>query len=124
MISFLIALATLILGYIFYSKIVSRIAGQDPARKTPVHTMADGVDYVRLPSWKIFLIQFLNIAGLGPIFGAIMPLPFVIPAILTFSPVVRVTSTAHSLGNVSVVMIAFAAASEFSEPLPNFDNDS
>lgn len=72
MISFLIALATLILGYIFYSKIVSRIAGQDPARKTPVHTMADGVDYVRLPSWKIFLIQFLNIAGLGPIFGAIM----------------------------------------------------
>lgn len=72
MISFVIALAVLIGGYFTYGLLVSRIAGQDPNRKTPVHTMADGVDYVPLPSWKIFLIQFLNIAGLGPIFGAIM----------------------------------------------------
>lgn len=72
MISFLIALAILIGGYFTYGKLVSRIFGADPARKTPVHTMADGVDYVQLPTWKIFLIQFLNIAGLGPIFGAIM----------------------------------------------------
>ena len=43
---------------------------------TPVHRLADGVDYVKLPSWKIFLIQFLNIAGLGPIFGAIMGVMF------------------------------------------------
>lgn len=72
MISFTIALAVLIAGYFTYGKFVSRVFGQDPARITPVHTRADGVDFVPLPTWKIFLIQFLNIAGLGPIFGAIM----------------------------------------------------
>lgn len=72
MISFIIALCLLIAGYFVYGRIVSKIAGQDPKRLTPVHEMEDGVDYVKLPVWKIFLIQFLNIAGLGPIFGAIM----------------------------------------------------
>lgn len=72
MISFLIALAVLIGGYFVYGKYVSRIFGVDKSRPTPVQTKADGVDYVAMPSWKIFLIQFLNIAGLGPIFGAIM----------------------------------------------------
>lgn len=72
MISFVIALSILVAGYFTYGKFVARVFGADPARKTPVHTMADGVDYVALPTWKIFLIQFLNIAGLGPIFGAIM----------------------------------------------------
>lgn len=72
MISFVIALAILIIGYFTYGKFVSNVFGADPKRTTPVHTMADGVDYVALPTWKIFLIQFLNIAGLGPIFGAIM----------------------------------------------------
>lgn len=72
MISFIIALAALIGGYFIYGRFVSRVFGADPHRETPVHQMADGVDYVVLPSWKIFLIQFLNIAGLGPIFGAIM----------------------------------------------------
>lgn len=72
MISFVIALAILIGGYFTYGRFVSRVFGADPSRKTPVHTMADGVDYVPMPTWKIFLIQFLNIAGLGPIFGAIM----------------------------------------------------
>ncbi|MEE1023113.1 MAG: carbon starvation CstA family protein, partial [Muribaculaceae bacterium] len=72
MISFVIALSILVAGYFTYGKFVARVFGADPARKTPVHTMADGVDYVVLPTWKIFLIQFLNIAGLGPIFGAIM----------------------------------------------------
>lgn len=72
MISFIIALLVLVLGYIFYGSFVSRVFGQDHTRATPVKTMADGVDYVEMPSWKIFLIQFLNIAGLGPIFGAIM----------------------------------------------------
>ncbi len=60
------------IGYFTYGKFVSNVFGADPKRTTPVHTMADGVDYVALPTWKIFLIQFLNIAGLGPIFGAIM----------------------------------------------------
>lgn len=72
MISFVIALFILVAGYFTYGKFVSKVFGQDPGRQTPVHTMADGVDYVALPTWKIFLIQFLNIAGLGPIFGAIM----------------------------------------------------
>ncbi|MCH5238119.1 MAG: carbon starvation protein A, partial [Muribaculaceae bacterium] len=72
MISFIISLCLLIGGYFIYGKIVSRICGEDSSKVTPVHRLADGVDYVQLPSWKIFLIQFLNIAGLGPIFGAIM----------------------------------------------------
>lgn len=72
MISFIIALCVLIGGYFIYSRVVARICGEDSSRQTPVHRLADGVDYVVLPSWKIFLIQFLNIAGLGPIFGAIM----------------------------------------------------
>ena len=57
MISFVIALCLLIAGYFTYGRFVSKIFGADPNRKTPVHTMADGVDYVPLPTWKIFLIQ-------------------------------------------------------------------
>lgn len=72
MISFIIALAVLIGGYFIYGTYISKVFGVDSNRVTPVHTMADGVDFVVLPTWKIFLIQFLNIAGLGPIFGAIM----------------------------------------------------
>jgi carbon starvation protein CstA len=76
MITFVIALCLLILGYAIYGKVAERTFGADPQRPTPVQTMADGVDYVALPVWKIFLIQFLNIAGLGPIFGAIMGVMF------------------------------------------------
>ena len=76
MISFSVALLLLIAGYFVYGTFVSKVFGQDPARVTPVHTHADGVDFVELPTWKIFLIQFLNIAGLGPIFGAIMGVMF------------------------------------------------
>lgn len=72
MITFLISLALLIAGYFVYGKFAAKVVGIDPSRNTPVQTMAYGVDYVELPTWKIFLIQFLNIAGLGPIFGAIM----------------------------------------------------
>ncbi len=72
MFSFLGALAILIIGYLVYGKWVDRHFGADPNRETPAHTLQDGVDFVPLPWHKIFLIQFLNIAGLGPIFGAIM----------------------------------------------------
>lgn len=61
----------LIIGYKLYSKVVERIFGIDPNRPTPAIALQDGVDFVPLPKWKIFLIQFLNIAGLGPIFGAV-----------------------------------------------------
>jgi carbon starvation protein CstA len=71
MITFLISIALLVLGYVFYSKLAERIYGADPKRETPALTMADGIDYVPMPKWRTFLIQFLNIAGLGPIFGAV-----------------------------------------------------
>ena len=75
MISFFISILCLILGYIFYGKIVERIFGPDD-RVTPAYTKADGIDYIVLPNWKVFMIQFLNIAGTGPIFGAIMGAKF------------------------------------------------
>jgi carbon starvation protein CstA len=72
MITFTAALALLVAGYLLYGSCIERIFGADPRRPTPATTMHDGVDYVPLPWWRVFLIQFLNIAGLGPIFGAIM----------------------------------------------------
>ena len=75
MITFTLCLLALIAGYFVYGRFVERIFGPDD-RKTPALTMADGVDYIPLPTWKIFMIQFLNIAGLGPIFGAIMGAKF------------------------------------------------
>lgn len=71
MISFLISIAALILGYMIYGRVIERIFGPDD-RKTPALAHPDGVDYIALPTWKVFMIQFLNIAGTGPIFGAIM----------------------------------------------------
>jgi carbon starvation protein CstA len=71
MITFIFSILVLLLGFLFYSRLIEKIAGVDPARKTPAYKMNDGVDYVPLPWWRVFLIQFLNIAGLGPIFGAI-----------------------------------------------------
>jgi carbon starvation protein CstA len=71
MITFFVSIAALILGYFVYSRIVEKIFVIDPNRKTPAVSMPDGVDFVPMPGWRIFLIQFLNIAGLGPIFGAI-----------------------------------------------------
>ena len=76
MISFCIALAALIIGFFTYGKFVDRVFGIDPDRKTPAIANPDGVDFVPLSGWKIFMIQFLNIAGLGPIFGAIMGAKF------------------------------------------------
>ncbi len=71
MITFFSSIIVLLLGYFFYSKIIEKIQGIDPKRETPAFSMKDGVDYLPLPWWKIFMIQFLNIAGLGPIFGAV-----------------------------------------------------
>ena len=71
MITFLVSVLLLIAAYFVYGKIVERFLGVDPARKTPAYEMADGVDYHPMPTWKVFVIQFLNIAGLGPIFGAV-----------------------------------------------------
>ena len=76
MITFTIALIVLVLGYVFYGKFIERLFGADPNREVPSKSMADGVDYIAMPTWKAYMIQFLNIAGLGPIFGAIMGAKF------------------------------------------------
>ncbi len=76
MVTFTLCLVTLILGYFIYGKYIERIFGPDPSRKTPALTRSDGVDFIPMPAWKLFMIQFLNITGLGPIFGAIMGAKF------------------------------------------------
>jgi carbon starvation protein CstA len=75
MISFSVSLVALILGYLLYGRFVEKVFGPDD-RVTPAVAKADGIDYIVLPNWKIFMIQFLNIAGTGPIFGAIMGAQF------------------------------------------------
>ena len=71
----MLSFIALILGYLFYGRFVERVFGPDD-RVTPAVAKADGLDYIVLPSWKVFMIQFLNIAGTGPIFGAIMGAKF------------------------------------------------
>ena len=75
MILFLGGLALLVAGYFTYGRLVERIAGPDD-RKTPAVSNPDGVDYVELPKWKNMLIQLLNIAGPGPVIGAIAGIKF------------------------------------------------
>lgn len=75
MITFSICLIALVLGYLFYGRFVEKVFQPDD-RPTPAITRADGLDFVKMPYWKIFMIQFLNIAGTGPIFGAIMGAKF------------------------------------------------
>ena len=75
MISFLLSLLALVIGYLLYGRFVEKVFGPDD-RVTPAVAKADGLDYIVLPDWKIFMIQFLNIAGTGPIFGAIMGAKF------------------------------------------------
>ena len=71
MYSFLICAAVLITSYFIYGKFIERIVGVDENNETPAKRLGDGVDYIPLPKYKNFLVHFLNIAGLGPIFGAI-----------------------------------------------------
>ena len=72
MVTFLVSILLLCAGYFVYGKMVERFVGADPERKTPAYERQDGIDFMPMPTWKVFVIQFLNIAGLGPIFGAIM----------------------------------------------------
>ena len=69
---FFLCIGLLLGGYYIYGSFVERAFGPDPNRPVPARTMADGVDFVEMPGWKIFLIQLLNIAGLGPVFGPIL----------------------------------------------------
>jgi len=72
MCTFFISIVLLIVGYFLYGKLAERIFGIQPNRKTPAYEQTDGVDYVPMSWWRVFLIQFITIAGLGPIFGAVM----------------------------------------------------
>ena len=75
MITFSLSFIALILGYLFYGRFIAHMFGPDD-RVTPAVAKADGIDFIALPNWKVFMIQFLNIAGTGPIFGAIMGAKF------------------------------------------------
>lgn len=75
MITFILSLIALVLGYLVYGRFVDHVFSPDD-RPTPAVAKADGLDYVAMPYWKVFMIQFLNIAGTGPIFGAIMGAKF------------------------------------------------
>ncbi len=72
MITFFCCLALLVAAYFTYGRYLERQVGIDPKAETPCHRLYDGVDYVPMPRWRIFLVQLLNIAGTGPIFGAIL----------------------------------------------------
>lgn len=72
MYTFILSIILLILGFFLYGRYVEKIVGVDENRTTPAYTSYDGIDFIPMPSWKVFLIQFLNIAGTGPIFGAIL----------------------------------------------------
>ena len=72
MITFLICLAALIASYFTYGKYLEKKCDINPSNPVPSKTMYDGVDYIPMPRWKVFLIPLLNIAGLGPIFGALL----------------------------------------------------
>jgi len=82
MITFSVCLLFLIAGYFIYGKFIERVFGIDTERKTPAYEQRDDVDFLPMPTWKVFMIQFLNIAGLGPIFGAIMGAKFGIASFL------------------------------------------
>lgn len=76
MLTFSVALVALVLGYLLYGAVVEKVFGVQPERQTPSYRLKDGVDYIPMPTWRVYLIQFLNIAGTGPIFGAIMGILF------------------------------------------------
>lgn len=76
MVTFIVSLILLILGYAVYGRFIDKVFGSDCQRRTPCYTSNDGIDYMPMPTWKVFLIQFLNIAGTGPIFGAIQGILF------------------------------------------------
>ena len=76
MITFSVSLVCLLIGYLIYGAIVERVIRPSASAQMPCYTKRDGVDYIPMPAWRVFLIQFLNIAGTGPIFGAIMGILF------------------------------------------------
>ena len=102
MASFLTALAVLVIGYVAYGALAEKVCGIDTQRPTPAIANADGVDFIPMPTWKVFLIQFLNIAGLGPIFGAIMGIMFGPAAFLWIVLGTIFAGAVHEIGRAHV----------------------
>lgn len=71
MVVFFGGIILLVLSYFTYAKYIEKVFGMEPERKTPAYTLSDGVDYIPMATWRVYLIQLLNIAGLGPIYGAV-----------------------------------------------------
>lgn len=71
MLTFLVSIALLVIGYLTYGKYVERVFGENEERPTPAYVNADGIDYVPMSTPRNSLIQLLNIAGVGPVFGPI-----------------------------------------------------
>lgn len=72
MITLSVSIILLVLGFLFYGRLTESFFGMDASRQTPAYVRNDSVDYIPMKGWRVFMIQFLNIAGLGPIFGAIL----------------------------------------------------
>jgi len=72
MVAFVVGCLLLLAGYVFYGRLAERALSPDPSRTTPAFSQADGVDFVPMSTWRVYLVQLLNIAGLGPVFGPIM----------------------------------------------------
>ena len=72
MIAFVCGLVLLVGGYFFYGRLTSSTVEPDPAGWTAAIAREDGVDFVAMPTWRVYLVQLLNIAGLGPVFGPIL----------------------------------------------------
>ena len=72
MITLAVSVTLLVIGYLVYGRLAERLFGMDASRTTPAYAKRDGIDFVPMKGWRVFMIQFLNIAGLGPIFGAIL----------------------------------------------------
>ena len=105
MITFLCAIALLIGGYLLYGRLVEKVFCPDD-RLTPAMDHADGVDYVPMKTWRVFLIQLLNIAGTGPIFGALMGAVFgpVVFLWIVFGSILGGTVHDYMSGMISVRM--------------------
>ncbi|MCL2559610.1 MAG: hypothetical protein FWE07_03915 [Turicibacter sp.] len=103
MITFFVCLTILIVGYFTYGKVVDKILAPNDEHLTPAKRLADGIDYVELPWWKVLLTQFLNIAGLGPIFGAILG--------ALFGPIAFIWITLGCLfvGSVADMLVGFVS---------------
>lgn len=111
---FILCVLLLVGGYFLYSRIAEKIYGFDTSMKMPCEQQGDGVDYVAMPTWRVFLIQLLNIAGLGPVIGALSG--------CLFGPVSLLWIVLGCIlaGAVHDFMAAMASAEHGGENLPEF----